>query len=246
VNKAIITIPGSLLASQCAFTGSPFDCSRVTRYAAGGYTIWGVGGQGFVDQTLVNGSALKTNGIDVNADYHVALTDWHLPDYGSLNFSFTGTYVSRLVTVLPDGSGYNCAGLYGVFCGTPTPHWRHQFRMTWNTPWNLTLSAAWRHLSSASLDFNTDQPVFQDGYKDVFKTDAHIPTYDYFDFSFQYKIHDRYTLRGGVNNIFERTPPLLDANSFGISSPPFGNGNTYPQVYDPLGRVFFVGLTADF
>jgi outer membrane receptor protein involved in Fe transport len=46
--------------------------------------------------------------------------------------------------------------------------------------------------------------------------------------------------------VFDRTPPLLDSNSFGISAPAFGNANTYPQVFDPLGRVFYLGVTADF
>jgi outer membrane receptor protein involved in Fe transport len=86
-------------------------------------------------------------------------------------------------------------------------------------------------------------PVY---YKDLFSTDARIPDFSYFDLSAQYKFKNRYTVRAGVNNIFDRTPPLLDSNSFGISAPAFGNANTYPQVFDPLGRVLFVGLTADF
>ena len=61
-----------------------------------------------------------------------------------------------------------------------------------------------------------------------------------------WRLKDHFGVRAGVNNVFDKQPPLLDANSFGISAPPFGNGNTYPQVYDPLGRVFFLGLTADF
>jgi hypothetical protein len=28
--------------------------------------------------------------------------------------------------------------------------------------------------------------------------------------------------------------------------PPFYNGNTYPQVYDTLGRFLFLNITADF
>ena len=46
--------------------------------------------------------------------------------------------------------------------------------------------------------------------------------------------------------MFDKDPPLVDTNTLGISSPPFGNGNTFPGVYDSLGRTFFVGITADF
>jgi outer membrane receptor protein involved in Fe transport len=45
-------------------------------------------------------------------------------------------------------------------------------------------------------------------------------------------------LRLGVNNIFDKDPPLQ-----GLS---LGNGNTYPQVYDALGRYMFAGFTVDF
>jgi len=41
--------------------------------------------------------------------------------------------------------------------------------------------------------------------------------------------------------VFDRDPPLS-----GIVGAGFGNGNTYPQVYDALGRRFFFNLTAGF
>ena len=46
-----------------------------------------------------------------------------------------------------------------------------------------------------------------------------------------------------MNNIFDRDPPFLDSNNIGVSGPPFGNANTFPQVYDLLGRLIFVGAT---
>jgi outer membrane receptor protein involved in Fe transport len=46
-----------------------------------------------------------------------------------------------------------------------------------------------------------------------------------------------------VNNIFDKDPPL--ASSL-IAGPPFGNGNTYPQIYDTLGRGIFMNVTAKF
>jgi outer membrane receptor protein involved in Fe transport len=52
------------------------------------------------------------------------------------------------------------------------------------------------------------------------------------------------TLRAGVNNLFDKDPPISD--STGVVGPPFGNGNTYPQVYDALGRKFFASVTVQF
>ena len=261
VNKAIITLAPETIITNCAVLGNPFDCAQIVRDGLGGYTIYGGNGNGllasnavtegvnsgYVNSPLVNGSSLKTSGFDIKAAYRVTLPSWGNQELGNVAFNFDGTYVSDLRTTIPDGTSYNCAGLYGVTCGTPTPKWRHQFRITWNTPWKLQASVNWRYIAPVGLDFNTSQPDLQDGgYKDLLPTDAHIGAYSYFDLAFTYKVKDRYTFRAGIDNIFDRTPPLLDANSFGISSPPNGNGNTYPQVYDPLGRKLFIGVTADF
>ncbi len=247
VDKAIIDIPAADILRNCAVLANAVDCSDIIRNPSLGGAVFGGNGLGEINQVLVNGSSLKTTGVDVNASYRTSFTSWGLPDWGSLVFDFTGTYLHDLITTLPDGTGFDCAGLFGITCGPTSPKWRHQARLTWDTPWDhLNLSVNWRYLSGGSLDFNTSQPDLQNGFKDINPSDAHIPSFNYFDVAFQWRFRDRYQLRGGVNNIFSRTPPLLDSNSFGISAPPFGNGNTYPQVYDPLGRVFFVGLTADF
>jgi outer membrane receptor protein involved in Fe transport len=245
VDNVITTLSLDTVLNNCAVSDIAADCDLIIRNPGVQYAIFGGLGAGAVELINVNNNSLKTDGLDVDASYHTTFSDMGLGDWGGLSFHFEGTYV-HTATTTEQGGSYDCAGLYGVTCGTPTPKWRHQFRTTWTTPWNLVLSVNWRYLEGVGLDFNTNQSLLQNGFKDVQPTDAHIPEYSYFDLSMQYKIKDRYTLRAGVNNVFNRTPPILDSNSFGISAPPFGNGNTYPQVYDPLGRVLFVGLTADF
>ncbi|HEY2177960.1 MAG TPA: TonB-dependent receptor [Caulobacteraceae bacterium] len=250
VDNVVTIIPAPQILSGCFNGGITADCALVHRSAAGALF-----GTGFVQSTDVNAAQFKTTGIDVNADYRTSFSDMGMGDWGSLDLNFTGTYVHELTTTNLGSPTYDCAGLYGLTCGTPTPRWRHQFRVSWTTPWNLTLSAAWRYLSPTNLDIDSNQAVLHTAGSacapnfcppDTVGTDRHVPAFSYFDVSFQYKWHDRYTLRGGVNNIFDRTPPILDTNNYGISAPPFGNANTWPQVFDPLGRVLFVGLTADF
>jgi outer membrane receptor protein involved in Fe transport len=55
-------------------------------------------------------------------------------------------------------------------------------------------------------------------------------------------VHNNLNFRVGVNNVFDKDPPLVGSNLPATT----GNGNTFPQVYDALGRFVFVGLTADF
>jgi outer membrane receptor protein involved in Fe transport len=50
-------------------------------------------------------------------------------------------------------------------------------------------------------------------------------------------------LRVGVNNVFDKDPPIIGATNLpGVA----GNGNTFPQVYDSLGRFIFGQLTVQF
>jgi outer membrane receptor protein involved in Fe transport len=247
VAGAIVSLPLSLILNSCALQDNLTSCALIQRDPVTNAIFGGsqVGSKGNVITTQVNAGGLATSGLDVDASYHFSIPDWDHTEWGSISLHFEGTFVDRLVTSFP-GERYDCAGLYGTTCGTPTPTWRHQARVSWKTPWNLLLSANWRYLGPTNLDFNTNQAALQNGFKDTLSSDAHIPSYSYFDLSFTYKIKDRYTFNGGVNNVFDRTPPLLDSNSFGISAPAFGNANTYPQVFDPLGRVFYLGVTADF
>ena len=53
-----------------------------------------------------------------------------------------------------------------------------------------------------------------------------------------------FSLRAGVNNLLDKDPPIV---SNGVAGPSiFGNGNTFPQVYDALGRLVFMNLTMKF
>jgi iron complex outermembrane receptor protein len=56
------------------------------------------------------------------------------------------------------------------------------------------------------------------------------------------RINEGWSFRAGVNNVLDKSPPAIAAGLL----VEFGNGNTYPGVYDPLGRMFFAGLRAEF
>lgn len=47
----------------------------------------------------------------------------------------------------------------------------------------------------------------------------------------------------GINNVFDQDPPIV---SQVVARAPFGNGNTYPVLYDAMGRKIFLTLTAKF
>ena len=208
-----------------------------------------------IDQT-VNTGFEHTSGVDVAANYRTNFSDWHMGDWGSLALSFNGTFTkSLLIQPSPRIGQYECAGLYGDTCGTPVPKWRHMARVTWNSKWKFSVSAAWRYIAPVKLDLNDPNPLLNGKnvigeaygiFPDIVKGEAKIPAANYFDLSGTWTVKDGLTMRVGVNNIFDKDPPLLDSTNLAPASPPFGNGNTFPGVYDSLGRTIFVGLTADF
>jgi outer membrane receptor protein involved in Fe transport len=123
-------------------------------------------------------------------------------------------------------------------------------RLTWNTPFEygwfggLGLSAQWRYFSSVSLDTTSSQPAL--GGPTAPRgpaTDLKLDSRSYLDLLATFKVKDNYAFRLGVNNVLDQDPPLNGASN---CPTPGCNQNIWPQLYDGLGRYFFVGLTADF
>jgi outer membrane receptor protein involved in Fe transport len=248
VDKFVSEVSPSVTLAECygpAATPATiaFFCPLVQRNSLGQ-----IYGGGFVSAQTVNTGFLHTRGVDFEANYTANMDDWGMAGAGSLNFNFIGSWVTSLETEpLPGLSTYDCNGLFGVVCGSPTPTWRHKVRVTWTSPWDFDLSLAWRHLSGVDFDANTLNPLLNGGAcggpcGDL--PDNHISAFDYFDLSGDWQVREGVDLRGGVNNLLDKNPPLLDTNILGASSlAGFGNGNTYPGVYDALGRTIFVGAT---
>lgn len=250
VNRAIGTVGAATLLQDCQ--GGNFAACALVHRDPTTKTIWA--GQGYVKNPTNNLGFIKTAGLDIESSYLLSLEEVGMPEMGGLNFNFIGSFTSQFnfegaPASSPFFAGVNhCAGLYGPICNsgvgdTPvTPRWRHKLRMTWDTPWDFTFSIAWRHISSVKLDEN----VLIGPGTDLNPFDAHLAAFDYIDLAGSYQLSSWFLLRAGVDNVFAKEPPLVDTSNIGISGPPFGNGNTFPQVYDSLGRVLFVSGTVKF
>lgn len=225
--------PNQTLAG-CYTSGDPvqeaFYCPLVHRGATGA-----IFGTGYVDAPNVNLPYLSTKGWDFETNYQTDLADLGLGDNGSIAANFVGTLLTQLDTLSSQFSSVlACEGLYGATCGTPSPKWRHKLRVTWSSPWDFDLSLNWRHIGSVNYDAG-GVPA---------KLGGVIDSFDYIDLAANWAVSEGVSIRAGVNNVFDKDPPALSSGSaFPRSTPPFGNGNTYPQVYDALGRTIFIGGT---
>ncbi len=173
----------------------------------------------FVEDFNINVGFLETEGYDFVANYNL-----DVGDYGGLNFNFVGT---RLETLNSSNSG-DCLGKFGSSCGVPAPEWRHRFRVGYDTPWGVDIAGTWRYIGEVELETG-DRPL-----------DGTFEAENYFDLFASWKATDTASFRVGVNNVFDNDPPV--SRSVGTT----GNGNTYPQTYDALGRYMFIGFTLDF
>jgi outer membrane receptor protein involved in Fe transport len=253
VDQFIAGIGANLIINQCLATHSSTFCSLVHR-EPGNNSLF-LDPTGFIVDTSLNTGSLKTTGVDLNVNYRTDLSTLGLGDYGGVSFSMVGTWLDTLITQpLPGGPSYDCAGLYGTVCAGPNgegpaPVWRHKLRVTWTTPFSygdwvksLSFSAQWRYYSKVKLDaFDSNPQLNTPGLQ--YETDRVLSSRNYIDLTANFTIHNNLNMRVGVNNVFDKDPPIL-----GSSNCPAGacNGGTYPQVYDALGRYVFVGLTADF
>ena len=232
VKDIVGNVPPQDKLNDCIASGN--FCSDIHRDNLG--TLWLDGG-GFVTATNLNLGSIKTSGIDVTASYL-----WPIPDWGSLTFSLTGTWVDTyIVQNLPNGPTYDCAGLWGTVCGTPTPIWRSNVRVLWSTPWNVDAGITWRYYDSVKVDASSSNPQLTNSTEPI---TSKLGSRNYIDLVATWQIDKNWMVRGGVNNVFDKDPPITSTT---LSDPSFfGNGNSFPQIYDSLGRLFFLNVTAKF
>lgn len=237
VDNLVGSIGALNILDACYTANNATACSLIVRDGPTG-ALWL--NDGNVVDTNVNIGGVQTSGVDFNANYSVPLEDWGAPSYGSLQFSFVGTWLESLETDTGLGfanSVYDCAGFYANQCGVPNPEWRHRARVTWVSPWDLDVSATWRYYGEAEIAVLGADGSLNNS---PARLDKVLEDQNYLDLAGTWQVLDNVTLRAGVNNILDSDPPL--SPSVGTT----GNNNTYPQLYDALGRYFFFGVTANF
>jgi outer membrane receptor protein involved in Fe transport len=247
VKGLIGTLGFSNILNFCAASGDPAVCALIRRDAAG--SLW-LDPSAFVQLDTINIGGLRTSGLDVNATY-----SHKFGGLGTFNASLVGTYLRELEVdtgLVSSANGldgkYRCEGLYGATCGTPSPKWRHKFRVGFTLPNGLGISGQWRYFSKVTNDVTENDPDMPGSPGSVAPQpdrpgDHKLAAKSFFDLALTARISDKLNLRVGANNILDTDPPIASGNTV---APPFGNGNTYPQVYDALGRFLFAGVTVDF
>jgi iron complex outermembrane recepter protein len=237
IEDTITTFGAPNTWTACYTNNDAAACDRINRNGAG--QLWL--GTGHVEDTNINIGSLSTTGYDVNIGY----TGLEIGRFGSLSFNLTGTYLIDLITQPAPGidlnpdpevfdDTYDCTGFYSSVCLTPSPQWRHRFRTSWQTPWDLDLSATWRYYHETEGLTGANNPLPHN------RIDRILPAESYFDLAANWAVTEKANVTLGINNVLDDNPSL--SASVGTT----GNGNTYPQTYDALGRFVFLRATIEF
>ena len=239
IDGEVSTYPAQVLVANCLQTGNPVYCSQVVRTPLN-WSLQGatVAGGGYIVQTNQNIAAGLTSGIDLQTTYKMSLNR-----LGSLLWSLSGSYLLHSTTTpIPGGGSYDCAGLFGSTCQTVNSRWRHNLRTTWQTPGNVDVSLMWRFIGKVGNDNNDPNPLlFGATYGALDLAQPQIPNISYIDLNATWHVTRSVELRGGIDNLFDRQPPVIVNPSLQGG----GQANTF-ATYDVLGRQLYIAFTAKF
>jgi outer membrane receptor protein involved in Fe transport len=155
---------------------------------------------------------------------------------GDLQFSGTvNKYLTHEFQSRDELPVVDCLGYFGTSCEQPRPEIRFIERTTWNYN-NLSLSAQWRHLGKTERELPERTPT-------TFAPFLTIDSFDYVDLYASYRVRDRYLLSFGAMNVTDEEPPVV-GNEAGDTA--FNTGNTFPGVYETLGRTYTLQVNIQF
>lgn len=234
INKAVSSPTATQVMAGCydpalnpGYTNNVF-CQSIQRDALAG-NLNGNGSKGVVTLSSNLGSN-DFAGVDLGANYRLPLQA-----KGRVDFGLQLSYLDRAdFKALPTIPTLIQAGYYGLDVGTPYSRVRFTQRTQW-TQGDFSAGYVWRFIGGSEVQMS-GQGAFVPAY-------SKIGNFSYFDLNGSWQATKNVKLQLTVNNAFDLAPPLI-----GTGIGPNGNniGNTFPGVYDVVGRRFTLTATASF
>lgn len=176
-----------------------------------------------VQLPTVNLGAYRTSGLDFEAQWRSGLGALGLDDrYGAVSITSNVNYLlGYKIQTVSNGAWYDYANVTGY-----VP------RLKSVTTFGYTLDSydggfRWRHISHLKASAKVSNPA---------STTPDTPSFDAVDFFVDWKINDTLKLSGGLTNLLDSDPPVVG----GVA------GSTDANLYDTLGRSFYIRLKASF
>lgn len=216
-----------------SFSNNAF-CALIGRNPLTG-TLNGAGETPGVILSYSNLGLIKTAGIDLGVNQRVLLDDIGIKDSGAITIGFNGTWLDYYrFQANPNSINRDCTGRYSPGgCTNPRAKTRWNGRLTYDRP-GFDVSLLWTHISGVKLE---------DSVANILPAFRSIKAYDYLDLSFGVRPTKNLSFNLTVNNLLDKDPPLVGS---GVGGTSYNSGNTFPTIYDPIGRSYTLGARLTF
>ncbi len=195
-----------------------------------------------------NESTFDTAGIDVQIDWRGNLSDMGMKVPGAITLNMQATFLDRFEekpdanSPVRDWKNFVGPNLTGVAAGGGGSYGYRVFTtLSYNNPtWGVSLRHRFFPAIQAADELTSPGPA---GGGLI----AATPKYQIYDLSATYAIGEKIRIRGGVDNLLDRDPPIQGRNLVQVNG--LTGGQAVPVTatpYDPLGRRFYVGASVNF
>jgi outer membrane receptor protein involved in Fe transport len=220
VESAISQVSSQALVNSCFETldNSLPACQSITRDQLGNIEQ--------VNAPLLNLQTRKVSGIDFQIDYAMDIAD------STLDLRWVSTWQDEdSVIVLEGQQPIECAGLLGGTCSGNFIRATPDFRGLASAIWTRGHANVRTDIELIG-DFDLSEDAFPNN-------NVPVSSQYYWDIAGGYRFNETIELFAGVNNILDEQPPLIGFRAGGDS-------NTQAQLYDTVGRRYFIGTTVSF
>lgn len=175
----------------------------------------------------LNLGGLKTRGVDVQVDWGIDLGELGIGTDASLSFKSVVSYLESYQRKdLPGTPFVEYAGTIDYTNTLPLPKWRW-LNSAMLSVGKVDLGIRWKHMN-AMKDVSTAI--------NAASTVQGVKAYDTFDLTGNVEVTDKLELRAGITNLTDRQP-------YAVGGTP---SQTLPDIYDVVGRSFFIGFRAKY
>ncbi|WP_292039544.1 TonB-dependent receptor [Massilia sp. UBA6681] len=176
----------------------------------------------WVDDRRTNLGGLRTDGVDVTATYTFPRTAW-----GRFGVQLDGTYLHRFDTQLEDGSPWlSSINKFGPLdSNVMNFRWKYGASVKWTSPkgdWSSTLNEQYKQ---SFEDRNANSLFYH-----------RIDSYRVYNWSLSYSGIRNLKVVAGINNLFDRDPPVANYRNEGYAS----------GMASPVGRTLTGRVTYNF
>jgi iron complex outermembrane recepter protein len=207
VQDAIASVDASVLLANCTNSLDALSCAAITRSATGQITqIRGI---------LQNIASIDSKGVDISVAYLSPKTK-----LGTFGAMWTANMLDEYTTALPSSTGKTIVKFKGTETGGQAyPEWKSNLTASWRYD-NIFASLTARYIGKVTEPSNGDNLMEATTFTDI--QAGWAPK----------RFGGKYEVTFGINNVFDKTPPLC-----------LSCGGYDSSTYDIMGQFGYLRLT---